>query len=62
MSLTLDALVAGLGISAPAVPLRHMHLDSRAVQPGDLFVAIPGHVSDGRDFIDAAVARGAAAV
>ncbi|MBL8485871.1 MAG: UDP-N-acetylmuramoyl-L-alanyl-D-glutamate--2,6-diaminopimelate ligase [Rhodocyclaceae bacterium] len=36
--------------------------DSRAVRPGDVFVAVRGHRVDGRDFIGAAIARGAAAV
>ncbi len=36
--------------------------DSRAVQTGDVFVAIKGHCVDGRDYIAAAVERGAAAV
>ena len=36
--------------------------DSRKVQPGFLFAAIPGAKADGRDFVAAAVAAGAAAV
>ena len=36
--------------------------DSRAVAPGDVFVAFPGARADGRRFIADAVARGAAAV
>jgi len=36
--------------------------DSRRVAPGDLFVAIPGARSDGRAYIEEAVARGAAGV
>ena len=36
--------------------------DSRQVRPGDLFVAYPGALSDGRRFIDQAITQGAAAV
>jgi UDP-N-acetylmuramoyl-L-alanyl-D-glutamate--2,6-diaminopimelate ligase len=36
--------------------------DTRKLAAGDLFVACPGYRTDGRQFLDAAVARGAAAV
>ncbi|GAC1440410.1 MAG: UDP-N-acetylmuramoyl-tripeptide--D-alanyl-D-alanine ligase [Mycobacteriales bacterium] len=39
-----------------------VRIDSRAVQPGDLFVALRGERSDGHDFAERAVAAGAAAV
>lgn len=51
------ALLAAEGI----VPGR-VCADSRRVQPGDIFLAYPGHASDGRLFISQAVARGATAV
>ena len=39
-----------------------LRLDSRQVQHGDVFFACPGIAGDGRNFIDAAVAAGAAAI
>ena len=36
--------------------------DSRKVKPGCLFAALPGAKADGRDFVPAALAAGAAAV
>lgn len=72
-SLTLDALtcsaiaeaLAPLGAStsgsAPG-PLGEIRIDSREVAPGDVFVALPGERVDGNQFVDDAIARGAAAV
>lgn len=37
-------------------------LDSRAIRRGDVFLALPGHKVDGRQFIDKALAQGATAV
>ncbi len=51
------ALVASLG-----VPLHAATQDSRGVVPGALFIALPGERSDGRQYIEQAVERGAAAV
>lgn len=45
-----------------ATQLNEMSLDSRAVQAGCLFVAIKGHSVDGREFISAAIEKGANAV
>ena len=42
--------------------IRELALDSRAVRPGDLFLAVPGAKVDGRAHIADALARGAAAV
>ena len=36
-------------------------LDSRRVQPGDLFIALKGHADDGARYVGAAAARGAVA-
>lgn len=46
---------------APVVA-RDLTLDSRHVGPGDVFIALSGHYSDGRHFIPSALAGGAAAV
>ena len=37
-------------------------MDSQQVHTGDLFIAIPGTLADGRNYISDAVARGAIAV
>ncbi|MBM7455496.1 UDP-N-acetylmuramoyl-L-alanyl-D-glutamate--2,6-diaminopimelate ligase [Oceanisphaera litoralis] len=62
MSLTLRDLAVPLGLSAPAIAINAMTLDSRAVTPGALFVAVKGHSVDGRRFIESALNKGAAAV
>ncbi len=38
-----------------------LQLDSRLVEPGDLFFAIPGQETDGRNFITDAIKNGAVA-
>ncbi len=43
-------------------PIRGAAIDSRAVKPGDLFVAVPGERTDGHRFLVAAAEAGAAAV
>jgi murE/murF fusion protein len=43
-------------------PGAHLRLDSREVQPGDVFVACRGRSSDGRLYIEQAFSQGAAAV
>jgi UDP-N-acetylmuramoyl-L-alanyl-D-glutamate--2,6-diaminopimelate ligase len=45
-----------------SVVVTGLKLDSRLVEPGDLFVAIPGMESDGRNFIPDAINNGAVAV
>jgi UDP-N-acetylmuramoyl-L-alanyl-D-glutamate--2,6-diaminopimelate ligase len=66
MSLSLAALLRGVGgavVSGDAdAPVNEVRDDSRLVQPGDLFVAAPGPLQDGRAFIGDAAARGAAVV
>jgi UDP-N-acetylmuramoyl-L-alanyl-D-glutamate--2,6-diaminopimelate ligase len=42
--------------------IKEVRDDSRMVEPGDLFVAVPGSRADGRQFIAEALSRGAVAV
>ncbi|HEY3755391.1 MAG TPA: UDP-N-acetylmuramoyl-L-alanyl-D-glutamate--2,6-diaminopimelate ligase [Opitutaceae bacterium] len=44
------------------IPVSGLALDSRRVVPGNVFFALPGRKSDGAQFVDEAVSRGAAAV
>lgn len=46
----------------PAANVAGVQTDSRKVKPGDLFLCIPGMVSDGHDFAARAAAAGAAAL
>src|SRR5262249_54380204 len=45
-----------------ALELAGVSADSRAVKPGDLFVAVPGTHDDGLNFVSQALACGAAAI
>ena len=45
-----------------SINVENLQLDSRKVSAGDVFVAIKGHVIDGRLFIDNAIAAGATAI
>ena len=47
---------------SPGVEIRGLTADSRAVEPGFLFAALPGVAVDGARFIDQALSAGAAAV
>lgn len=62
----LSELVAGIPgariLGNPSTAVRAIRQDSRAVEPGDLFVAIPGARADGLRFVGSALARGAAAI
>ena len=62
--ITLRDLLPDLPLPAAmqALTVPALRLDSRAVERGDLFLAVPGHQVDGRQFIDAAIRAGAAIV
>lgn len=47
---------------ASALEIAQVKIDSRRVEPGDLFVAFPGEKVDGHDYANAAVENGAIAV
>lgn len=45
-----------------SVEVKGLHTDSRKVSPGSCFIALHGSVTDGHDYIQAAVEKGAVAV
>ena len=70
MNVANDPLWTGLGLVAPlharvggavAPPVTGISIDTRTLEPGDLFFAITGENSDGHDYVDKAFAAGAAA-
>ena len=62
----LSMLLSDMGLELPPgladVPVTGVAYDSRKVEKGNIFVAIPGRHADGQDFIAAAVDQGAVAV
>ena len=63
--LTADDLVAATGgtlLRRSERPVRGGAVDSRLVEPGSLFVALPGERTDGHQFLDAAASSGATAL
>ncbi|MGO8917437.1 MAG: UDP-N-acetylmuramoyl-L-alanyl-D-glutamate--2,6-diaminopimelate ligase [Stellaceae bacterium] len=59
----MDGAQGPLTFSPPGDPdIRGLTADSRTVKPGFLFAALPGSKTDGRRFVEDAVARGAVAV
>tara|TARA_R110001592_G_scaffold363371_1_gene685661 strand:- start:283211 stop:284701 length:1491 start_codon:yes stop_codon:yes gene_type:complete len=61
-SMPLSELLARSDCCGGDTPIQGLQLDSRKVQSGDLFLAVPGELHDGRQFIEQAVANGAVAV
>ena len=49
-------------LNIPDLPITGISIDSRAVQPGHLFVAMQGASADGHDYIPKAIENGAVAV
>jgi UDP-N-acetylmuramoyl-L-alanyl-D-glutamate--2,6-diaminopimelate ligase len=62
----LETIGGWIGVVVPgasaAVPVTGISLNSRAVQPGDLYVALPGASRHGADFVSQALHAGAVAV
>ncbi|HUI85252.1 MAG TPA: UDP-N-acetylmuramoyl-tripeptide--D-alanyl-D-alanine ligase [Candidatus Binatia bacterium] len=64
MKLTLSRaaeFMAGTGEFNPAAVAAGYSIDSRTLQPGDLFFAVRGERLDGHDYVEAALAKGAVA-
>ena len=64
-AMTADELIrltAGRLLKPSARPIRGATVDSRAIEPGELFVALPGERTDGHRFLGDAAAAGAAAL
>ncbi len=62
MQVILDQLLAPWQIKGPNQVIKGIRLDSRTIQPGDCFVALPGNQADGRHYIDSAIRNGAVAI
>ena len=65
-AVSLERVGESIGVSVPgpsaAVSITGISLNSRAIEPGDLYVALPGATRHGADFAAQAIEAGAAAV
>nr|WP_137937821.1 UDP-N-acetylmuramoyl-tripeptide--D-alanyl-D-alanine ligase [Chitinivorax sp. B] len=61
MSLSEAAAALGGSTTAPEIGFARVTTDSRAIEPGDLFIALEGERFDAHDFVKGALAAGAAA-
>ncbi len=62
LSCLLKALPEAVVTGDPDIEVRKIECDSRRTTEGDLFVAVRGFQTDGHDFVDEALAKGARAV
>jgi UDP-N-acetylmuramoyl-tripeptide--D-alanyl-D-alanine ligase len=66
LTVTADKLARAIGgrlvSGSSAVRVTGIAIDSRAVEPGDAFVALPGEHHDGHDFVLDVLSRGASAL
>ncbi|MGB1220854.1 MAG: Mur ligase domain-containing protein, partial [Alcanivoracaceae bacterium] len=64
MNMTLSALLPGTALPShlAAVAVPGIAMDTRRLNAGDLFMAVPGEQVDGRAFIPDAIRAGACAV
>ena len=49
-------------VGSTSVPINNIHFDSRKISLNDIFIAIPGTLVDGHEFINTAIKQGAIAV
>ncbi len=60
--LTINDLLPGVPQALASIVVTGLEYDSRRIQPGNLFFAFPGAHADGRQFAEAAMKQGAAAI
>lgn len=61
-ALDIARLTGGRLLASSSRPIRGAAVDSRLVQPDELFVALPGERSDGHRYLAQAIERGASAI
>ncbi|UDM62835.1 UDP-N-acetylmuramoyl-L-alanyl-D-glutamate--2,6-diaminopimelate ligase [Pseudoalteromonas piscicida] len=58
----LAQVLSDYGVNIAPVEVEHLRIDSRAIEPGDCFVALQGHAQNGAKYAASAVAQGAKCV
>lgn len=60
LAMAMDAIIAGRIVDTPEGAVGGISIDTRTLEKGDAFFAITGESSDGHDYVEAALSRGAA--
>ncbi len=61
-AVSLGALLPRQAMALADIPVQGLQVDSRLLRAADVFLAVPGELHDGRDYLAAAAAAGVAAI
>lgn len=58
----LAQILSEFGVNTHTIEVKNLRIDSRAIEPGDCFIALQGHTQNGAKYAASAIAQGAKCV